>query len=122
MSIDELEAEALKLAPAARARLAERLLESLETLSDEENARLWADEAQRRMVVSFHELARLELNEAARYYESESTGLGAGVHHRSRAMRQRDRSVSRGRRRCSRLDPSPSDTPISVRCSVFARA
>lgn len=48
MSIDELEAEALKLAPAARARLAERLLESLETLSDEENARLWADEAQRR--------------------------------------------------------------------------
>ena len=48
MSIDELEAEALKLAPSARARLAERLLESLETLSDEENARLWAEEAQRR--------------------------------------------------------------------------
>ncbi len=48
MSIDELEAEALKLAPAARARLAEKLLESLETLSDEENARLWAEEAQRR--------------------------------------------------------------------------
>ena len=48
MSIDELEAEALKLPPAARARLAERLLESLETLSDEENARLWAEEAQRR--------------------------------------------------------------------------
>lgn len=48
MSIDELEAEALKLAPAARARLAERLLESLETLSEEENARLWAEEAQRR--------------------------------------------------------------------------
>ena len=48
MSIDELEAEALKLAPAARARLAEKLLESLETLSDEENARLWTAEAQRR--------------------------------------------------------------------------
>lgn len=48
MSIEELEAEALKLAPAARARLAERLLESLETLSDEENARLWVEEAQRR--------------------------------------------------------------------------
>jgi hypothetical protein len=48
MSIDEIETEALKLAPAARARLAERLLESLETLSDEENARLWAEEAQRR--------------------------------------------------------------------------
>ena len=48
MSIDELEAEALKLAPAARARLAERLLASLETLSDEENALIWAEEAQRR--------------------------------------------------------------------------
>jgi hypothetical protein len=48
MGIDELETEALKLAPAARARLAERLLASLEGLSDEENARLWGDEAQRR--------------------------------------------------------------------------
>lgn len=48
MSIDEREAEALKLAPAARARLAEKLLESLETLSDKEDARLWAEEAQRR--------------------------------------------------------------------------
>ena len=48
MSIDDLEAEALKLAPGARARLAEKLLESLETLSDEENAQLWVEEAQRR--------------------------------------------------------------------------
>ncbi|HZT77570.1 MAG TPA: addiction module protein [Vicinamibacterales bacterium] len=48
MSTEELEIEALKLAPRDRARLAERLLHSLETLSDEENARLWAEEAQRR--------------------------------------------------------------------------
>jgi len=48
MSIEEIEAEALKLDPRARARLAERLLESLETLSDEENERLWAEEAERR--------------------------------------------------------------------------
>jgi len=48
MTTEELEAEALKLTPAARARLAERLLASLEALSDEENARLWAEEAQRR--------------------------------------------------------------------------
>ncbi|MEX1127069.1 MAG: addiction module protein [Vicinamibacterales bacterium] len=48
MSIDELEAEALKLKPAARARLAERLLDSLEDLSDEENAQIWAEEAERR--------------------------------------------------------------------------
>jgi putative addiction module component len=48
MSSDELEIEALKLAPRDRARLAERLLQSLETLSDEENARLWAEEAERR--------------------------------------------------------------------------
>jgi len=48
MSTEELEIEALKLAPRDRARLAERLLQSLENLSDEENARLWAEEAERR--------------------------------------------------------------------------
>ena len=48
MSIEELEAAALKLDPKARARLAERLLDSLESLSTEENARIWAEEAQRR--------------------------------------------------------------------------
>ena len=48
MSIDELEAEALKLDPRNRARLAEKLLASLEDLSKEENARLWAEEAARR--------------------------------------------------------------------------
>lgn len=48
MSIDNIEAEALKLDPRARARLAKKLLESLETLSDEENERLWAEEADRR--------------------------------------------------------------------------
>jgi predicted nucleic acid-binding protein len=48
MSIEELETAALKLEPKARARLAERLLDSLEALSPEENARLWAEEAQRR--------------------------------------------------------------------------
>jgi putative addiction module component len=48
MSINDIEAEALKLHPRARARLAKKLLESLETLSDEENERLWAEEADRR--------------------------------------------------------------------------
>lgn len=48
MSIEELEAAALKLEPKARARLAERLLDSLEQLTPEENARIWAEEAQRR--------------------------------------------------------------------------
>jgi hypothetical protein len=48
MRIEELEAEALKLSLEARARLAERLLESLENLSEEENARLWSAEAERR--------------------------------------------------------------------------
>ncbi|MDA2924812.1 addiction module protein [Acidobacteria bacterium AH-259-L09] len=48
MSIEELEAEALKLDPRARARLAGKLLASLEDLSEEENAELWAEEAQRR--------------------------------------------------------------------------
>ena len=48
MSVEEIEAEALKLDPKDRARLAEKLLASLETLSDQENDRLWAEEAQRR--------------------------------------------------------------------------
>ena len=48
MSTEELEAEALKLDPKGRARLAEKLLHSLENLSDKENAELWAEEAQRR--------------------------------------------------------------------------
>lgn len=48
MSIEDLEAEALRLDPKARARLAGKLLESLESLSEKENVRLWAEEAQRR--------------------------------------------------------------------------
>ncbi len=48
MSIDELEAEVLKLGPKARARLAARLLDSLESLSVEENEQLWLEEAERR--------------------------------------------------------------------------
>lgn len=48
MSIDKIEAEAMKLTPQARARLAGKLLESLEGLSDAENQQLWAEEARRR--------------------------------------------------------------------------
>ena len=48
MSIEEVEMEALKFSPKERARLAGRLLESLESLSPEENARVWAEEAQAR--------------------------------------------------------------------------
>ncbi len=49
MGIEELETEVLKLDPSTRARLAERLLQSLETLSDTENENLWAEEAERRL-------------------------------------------------------------------------
>ena len=48
MSVEEVEAQALQLDPKDRARLAEKLLASLETLSGEENDRLWAEEAERR--------------------------------------------------------------------------
>ncbi|PYO35012.1 MAG: addiction module antitoxin RelB [Candidatus Rokuibacteriota bacterium] len=48
MSIDDIEGEVLKLDPRARARLARKLLESLEALSEEESERLWAEEADRR--------------------------------------------------------------------------
>jgi hypothetical protein len=48
MSIREIEAAALKLVPKERARLAGKLLESLENLSEEENELIWAQEAERR--------------------------------------------------------------------------
>ena len=48
MKIEELEAAALMLDPKGRARLAERLLESLDSLSPAENAQIWAEEAERR--------------------------------------------------------------------------
>lgn len=38
----------MRLGPQARARLAGRLLESLENLSPDENARIWIEEAVRR--------------------------------------------------------------------------
>ena len=48
VNLSALEAEALKLPAEERARLAEILLESLDALSDEENKRLWIEEATRR--------------------------------------------------------------------------
>lgn len=48
MKIEELEAAVLKLDPKGRARLAGRLLDSLEALTPQENAQIWAEEAQRR--------------------------------------------------------------------------
>jgi len=46
--LDRIESEVLGLDPEARARLATRLLESLENLSDEECEQLWAEEAEAR--------------------------------------------------------------------------
>lgn len=45
MRIEALEAAALKLEPKSRARLAR----SLDQLSPEQNARIWSEEAQRRL-------------------------------------------------------------------------
>jgi hypothetical protein len=92
----------LQLDAKSRGRLAERLLDSLERLSAEENERMWAEEAQRRadavesgalttrdaddvfreartnliVRVTFNELAERELNDAAEYYKREPPGLG----------------------------------------------
>lgn len=44
----DVEMEALKLDPKARARLAGKLLGSLEDLSEEENGRLWVEKTERR--------------------------------------------------------------------------
>ena len=48
MTAKEIEKQLLKLAPRARAKLAKKLLHSLEELSDAENEQLWAQEALRR--------------------------------------------------------------------------
>ena len=48
MSLEELQDEAMKLAPEARAKLAHALLASLEDLSEAEIELLWATEALRR--------------------------------------------------------------------------
>jgi hypothetical protein len=48
MTLTELESEALSLDARSRARLAESLLASLESLPEEEVQRLWLDEAERR--------------------------------------------------------------------------
>jgi putative addiction module component (TIGR02574 family) len=47
--LDEILKDALNLGVRDRAKLAEHLLASLDTLSDEEADRLWADEAERRL-------------------------------------------------------------------------
>lgn len=49
MSIQEILESALTLHVDERAALAEQLLASLDDLSDEDAAHLWADEAQRRL-------------------------------------------------------------------------
>lgn len=49
MNDEQLEAEIMKLDVDARARLAEKLILSLDAPSDEENLRLWVAEAERRL-------------------------------------------------------------------------
>jgi hypothetical protein len=48
MSIEDFEAAVLQLDREARARLAAKLLHSLEQLSEEELSQVWGEEAQRR--------------------------------------------------------------------------
>ncbi len=48
MTLEELEKEAMRLAPEARAHLASRLISSLDDLSDSEVERLWLEEVVRR--------------------------------------------------------------------------
>ena len=49
MNAEQLEAEIMKLSLDARARLAERIILSLDAPSDEENLWLWVQEAERRL-------------------------------------------------------------------------
>ena len=49
MNCEQLEAEIMKLSLDMRAKLAERIILSLDAPSDEENLRLWVTEAERRL-------------------------------------------------------------------------
>lgn len=48
-TLQKIAQEALRLAPAQRAELADFLVESLDSLPPDEIQQLWADEAQRRL-------------------------------------------------------------------------
>ncbi len=48
MTVKQIEKEILKMDARSRAKLAQRLLHSLDELTDAENERLWAQEALRR--------------------------------------------------------------------------
>ena len=48
MTVEQIEAELMKLDNKSRAKLAEKLLLSIEELSDDEHERLWALEAMKR--------------------------------------------------------------------------
>jgi len=73
MSIKEIEAAALKLVPKDRARLAGKLLESLEGLSDEENELIWSEEAERRDGVEFISGCSTNRKESAAQCASETS-------------------------------------------------
>jgi putative addiction module component (TIGR02574 family) len=49
MNTEQLEAEIMKLSIDARAKLAEKIILSLDAPSDEENLQLWVSEAERRL-------------------------------------------------------------------------
>jgi putative addiction module component (TIGR02574 family) len=49
MNTEQLEAEIMKLSLDARAKLAERIILSLDAPSDAENLQLWIQEAERRL-------------------------------------------------------------------------
>ena len=47
------------------------------------------------MLVSFHDLAKLELNEAAEDFCERERGAGTDIHHRGRALHRRNHSDTR---------------------------
>ena len=71
MKLEELEAAALKLAPKGRGPVWPNDC-SMETLSPEENARIWAEEAQRRAAAL--ESGELSSRPAKRYFARHVAG------------------------------------------------
>ena len=96
MTIDELKAEALRLAPESRADLARELLASLDSLSESEIERLSLDEADRR-------LAQLDRGEASA--DPSDVVLARVRARKGRVSRSMSTRALRPRSRCS---PSPT--------------
>ena len=74
------------------------------------------------MLVSFHDLAKVELNEAAQYYERGSRDLGEAFVTEVEPVHRRNRSTPRSRPSDPWFHTASPSAPVSVRVAVSGEA